>query len=604
MLALHGCFMQAAAVLERLSTSLQISVLRAAPSLPALLATLPPHFHPTVLRTIHTSVDATASLDLRLGSLTPREALAAASALRRLTHLTSLAISEPPAHLYSTCIAALPSAPPHAYSPPLGVAPGDAHQRMHVHHAMDVPGRQAAPTLPRLKLRQHSNTTGLFSSQNDCREAESPGHGRSLGVETPQSLARLRSLTPQVPAVTSEPVLHLRHSCRGSKDTSDAMRLPPPPTHAGEESYCTYSTRQRRCMRFLQSAAALPGLRVLALARVAIGAAGSAALARCLRATPDLVSLLLDETDVCMHMVVPAFKALPALTRLRVAYERGGDGAVGLRDLGASALAGSITTLRSMAVLELNNAQIGDRAFAPLLYGIAGLHKLQELRLKGCCLARSTVWQSEVVGLIASGAGQRLQLLNLDDNPHLGQGSIWIAAAFPFVTSLSLRHCGLFPHDMAALGVALAVLTSLQSLDIARNSVQGTGMGQLGPCLGRAVSLRAVGLADTGLGDRGAVLLSRHIGGMQQLRACRLGKNRIGDAAGETLALALAALPELERVDLSANQLGDRAACALRCRLRMLCNLRVLRISGNRVCIRERAAMAKAAARLRVCVDV
>lgn len=131
------------------------------------------------------------------------------------------------------------------------------------------------------------------------------------------------------------------------------------------------------------------------------------------------------------------------------------------------------------------------------------------------------------------------------------------------------------------LGSVLAMLTSLESLDLSWNCIDDGGVTTLRPHLAKLTSLNFLDLSGNRIGDSGAKALSTAIVHLSHLKWVILCDNCIGDEGAEALLPALAHHECLALINLCSNKIGDKGMKALGTHASMFPSLHVLRMFNN-----------------------
>ena len=160
--------------------------------------------------------------------------------------------------------------------------------------------------------------------------------------------------------------------------------------------------------------------------------------------------------------------------------------------------------------------------------------------------------------------------------------NLYAKLAYTFGKSLDLTEIRIYfePRtSIAALSEALAVNTSLTTLDLSRNSIGAEGATSLSQALAVNTYLTTLDLSGNSIGDAGTTSLSQALAVNTSLTTLRLYGNSIGDEAATSLSQALAVNTSLTTLDLSANFIGDEGATSLSQALAVNTSLTVLYFS-------------------------
>ena len=135
----------------------------------------------------------------------------------------------------------------------------------------------------------------------------------------------------------------------------------------------------------------------------------------------------------------------------------------------------------------------------------------------------------------------------------------------------------------SSLSQALTANSSLTSLDLCNNSIGISGASSLSQALTANSSLTSLNLRNNGFGMLGAVSLSQALTANSSLTSLELGYNFIADAGAYCLSQALTANSSLTSLDLRYNNIGEVGASSLSQALTANSSLTSLDLRGNRI---------------------
>ena len=150
-------------------------------------------------------------------------------------------------------------------------------------------------------------------------------------------------------------------------------------------------------------------------------------------------------------------------------------------------------------------------------------------------------------------------------------------------TKLDLEGKGIDDASAQALGEALEVNQTLQSLNLKRNPIRATGAQALGVALQGNRTLQSLNLRCNQIDDAGAQALGEALRVNQTLQSLDLGYNQIGDAGAQALGEALQGNRTLQSLNLRCNQIGDAGAQVLGEALRVNQTLQSLDLGYNQI---------------------
>ncbi|NXC21836.1 LR74B protein, partial [Corythaeola cristata] len=144
-----------------------------------------------------------------------------------------------------------------------------------------------------------------------------------------------------------------------------------------------------------------------------------------------------------------------------------------------------------------------------------------------------------------------------------------------------------------ALALSLMVDTSILTLDLRDNWLQGEGAAAIAEMLKENCYVSAVDLSDNKLGVEGAKAFSAMLLENTTIVSLQLSGNEFDDRAAKYLADAITANSKVEILDLSYNVFGDKAGEILGMAIAENVGLKELKISWNHFCSQGAAALAK-----------
>ena len=181
---------------------------------------------------------------------------------------------------------------------------------------------------------------------------------------------------------------------------------------------------------------------------------------------------------------------------------------------------------------------------------------------------------------------QSLQSLNLEYN-HIGAaGAQALGAALQVnqsLQSLNLECNRLGTVGAQALGAALQVNQSLQSLNLEGNNIGAAGAQAIGVALQVNQTLQELNLKYNHIGDVGAQALGAALQVNQSLQLLNLIWNDIGDVGAQALGGALKVNHTLQSLNLWYNQIGDVGAQALGAALQVNQSLQSLNLEHTQI---------------------
>ena len=156
------------------------------------------------------------------------------------------------------------------------------------------------------------------------------------------------------------------------------------------------------------------------------------------------------------------------------------------------------------------------------------------------------------------------------------------------LTTLDFPGNSLRADGATSLSQALAVTTSLTTLDLTYNTIGAEGATSLSQALAVNTSLTTLKLSHNSIGDAGATSLSQALAVNTSLTTLRLSSNCIGDKGATSLSQALAVNTSLTTLDLFLNSIGAEGATSLSQALAVNTSLTTLHLSEN--CIGDEGA--------------
>ena len=146
----------------------------------------------------------------------------------------------------------------------------------------------------------------------------------------------------------------------------------------------------------------------------------------------------------------------------------------------------------------------------------------------------------------------------------------------------------------SSLSQALTANSSLTSLDLRNNSIGISGASSLSQALTANSSPTSLNLRANGFGMLGAVSLSQALTANSSLTSLELGYNFIADAGAYCLSQALTANSSLTSLDLRYNNIGEVGASSLSQALTANSSLTSLDLRGNRIGDADASALSQA----------
>ena len=148
------------------------------------------------------------------------------------------------------------------------------------------------------------------------------------------------------------------------------------------------------------------------------------------------------------------------------------------------------------------------------------------------------------------------------------------------------QDCDLHPISSAgaqALGAALQVNHTLQSLNLYSNFIGDAGAQALGVALQVNHTLQSLNLENNNIGDAGAKALGTALQVNHTLQSLDLSRNQIGDAGIQALAAALKVNQSIQWLNLKWIQIGTVGAWDLGAALQVNQSLQSLFLGHNRI---------------------
>ena len=146
---------------------------------------------------------------------------------------------------------------------------------------------------------------------------------------------------------------------------------------------------------------------------------------------------------------------------------------------------------------------------------------------------------------------------------------------------LSLNYIG--TEGVTSLSQALAVNTSLTTLNLFKTFFGAKGATSLSQALAVNTSVTTLDLSGNYIGDKGATLLSQALAVNTSVTTLDLSDNSIGAEGATSLSQALAVNTSLTTLDLSSNSIGDEGATSLSQALAVNTSVTILDLSGNSI---------------------
>ena len=174
--------------------------------------------------------------------------------------------------------------------------------------------------------------------------------------------------------------------------------------------------------------------------------------------------------------------------------------------------------------------------------------------------------------------------LNLRHNQISTKGTQALGAALQVnqsLQSLSFSNNRLDVGGVQALGAVLQVNQSIQLLYLTNNDINAAGTQALGTALQVNQSLQSLYLDYNQIGAAGAQILGAALQVNQSLQLLNLKWNNIGVAGAQALGTALQVNRSLQSLDLAYNQIGAAGAQALGTALQVNQSIRLLDLGDN-----------------------
>ena len=218
-------------------------------------------------------------------------------------------------------------------------------------------------------------------------------------------------------------------------------------------------------------------------------------------------------------------------------------------------------------VLQLVEAISDDEERKVVLEAVKGLLK-NDPEKKDLNLSENQIGTEGVQALgIALQVNHTLQSLDFEESGIVATGSVRaLAAALKVNQSLQLLNLNKNQIGTAGtqvLGTALQVNQSLQSLNFENNQIGAAGAQAIGAVLQVNQSLQKLNLKMNEIGDAGAQAIGAALQVNQTLQKLDLGINKIGDAGAQVLGATLEVNHTFWWLNLGSNRIGDAGAQAL-----------------------------------------
>ena len=149
--------------------------------------------------------------------------------------------------------------------------------------------------------------------------------------------------------------------------------------------------------------------------------------------------------------------------------------------------------------------------------------------------------------------------------------------------SLNLEFAQIGAAGAQAIGVALQVNQTLQELDLKYNPIGAAGAQALGAALQVNQSLQSLNLEFAQIGAAGAQALGAALQVNQSLQSLNLERNHIGDVGDQALGGALQVNQSLQSLNLEGNNIGAAGAQALGAALQVNQSLQSLNLVDNHI---------------------
>ncbi|XP_068753910.1 nucleotide-binding oligomerization domain-containing protein 2-like isoform X2 [Montipora capricornis] len=162
--------------------------------------------------------------------------------------------------------------------------------------------------------------------------------------------------------------------------------------------------------------------------------------------------------------------------------------------------------------------------------------------------------------------------------------NLYAKLAYTYGKSLDLTEIRIYFEsrtNIAVLFHALAVNTSLTTLDLSRNSIGCEGATSLFQALTRDTSLTALDLSSNSIGDECTTSLSQAITGNSSITGLYLSFNSIGAEGATSLSQALAVNTSLTTLNFYENSIGAEGATSLSQALALNTSLTTLDLSHS-----------------------
>ena len=179
-----------------------------------------------------------------------------------------------------------------------------------------------------------------------------------------------------------------------------------------------------------------------------------------------------------------------------------------------------------------------------------------------------------------------LTTLDLSGNFIGAEGATFLSQALVVNTSLTtldLSMNSIGAEGATLLSQTLPVNTSLTTLDLSDNSIGAEGATSLSQALTVNTSLTTLDLSDNSIGAEGATSLSQVVAVNTSLTTLDLSDNSIGAEGATSLFPALAVNTSLTTFSLSWNSIGDEGVSLLSQALGVNTSLTTLHLSGNSI---------------------
>ena len=262
---------------------------------------------------------------------------------------------------------------------------------------------------------------------------------------------------------------------------------------------------------------------------------------------------------------------------------------------GCGAVGKALRKLKNLRYVNLNYNEIGTDGLAALAKSIGKCKQLAELHIEDNEI-HGGKGTPEAVAAFARGVAltTTLERLQIRRNSIGDKGVASLAKALsscPNFKHLNIQAIGMTDKGTTSLAEWLPEIPNLRSLDMSRNKVGPKGSAALGAALGNCLNLEVVNLQDCWIGPEGAGHVCEGLNKDVKLKKLNLQFVKMGKAGCALLAKCLMKCPSLSILNLRANDVGNEGAKALASAFAKMPNLTEVKMDSNGISEEAEAAM-------------